>query len=281
MATLRDIRQRISSLKSTQKITRAMKMVAGAKMRRVQLQLAAGRDYAEELLTVTSIAVGSNRDPPLLLKRRRERICYVLITGDRGLCGSFNANLIHTAEEELEKYKDRQPLLVTIGRKGYEHFSRLQVPSLKSHNDFFNHLNCKLAGQIAGSLMHLFLTREVDQIWVIYHEFHSLSQQGVVVRPLLPLPLPRPPAGSGFLFEPRPADLVETFAPKAVAALLYRMLLESFTAEQAARMAAMEQATENAEEMIRELVLFYNKARQAAITKELSEIVGSAEALRQ
>ncbi len=285
MATLREIRSRIGTVKSTQQITRAMKMVAAAKLRKLQGRLTLTRDYVEELSRVVGSASRCCRKDRHAFMQRRpgRRVCFVLITGDRGLCGSFNANLIRRAEEELHRLLPQKPCLVTIGRKGYEHFRRLDYPISASFVDMFNQLSILTASEISQQLTERFLAGEIDRVMVVYNEFHTLIHQRIVVRQYLPWEAPKelPPRLWATLYEPDAAELVNDLLPQTLRFTFYRMLLESFTAEQAARMTAMEQASENAEEMIRDLVLYYNKTRQAAITKELSEIVGGAEALRR
>ena len=285
MATLREIKRRIGSVKSTQQITRAMKMVAAAKLRKSQQQLALTRVYADELnrMLRSTMLEKEARLHSLFQPRRVKRVCYVLVTADRGLCGSFNSNLIHTADAELQKSLPKKPCLVTVGRKGFDHYRRLEYPLAGAYVDFLNRLTFGDAETIADKLIDRFLSGAADLVYIVYNEFHTLVHQRIVVKQFLPVVLPPPDdeTRQSPLFEPKPVDLLNAFLPIALRHTMYRMLLESVTAEQAARMTAMDQASENAEEMIHDLVLFYNKARQASITKELSEIVGGAEALRQ
>lgn len=284
MATLREIRQRIASVKSTQQITRAMKLVAAAKLRKSQQQLLKTRPYSEELNRAISILMrrGLTAGHPLFKERENHHVCYVLVTADRGLCGSFNANLIRSAVLEIEKHSPIKPCLVTIGRKGYDYFRRREYPIAANHIDFFNRLNIKHAEKIASRLIRRFLNGDVDRVYVVYNEFKTIVQQKIVVKQFLPIVMEpfEEPEPSGMLFQPHPRQILNRLLPKSIYFTLYRMLLESTTAEYGARMTAMELASDNAEEMIHDLILFYNKARQAAITKELSEIVGGAEALR-
>jgi F-type H+-transporting ATPase subunit gamma len=284
MATLREIRQRIASVKSTQQITRAMKLVAAAKLRKSQQQLLRTRPYSDELNRAISILMrrGLITDRPLFKERENHHVCYVLITADRGLCGSFNANLIRSAGLELDKFLPIKPCLVTIGRKGYDYFRRREYPIAANYTDFFNRLNISQAEEIASQLIDRYLNGDIDRVYVIYNEYKTIVQQKIVVKQFLPIvmePFEEPEIG-GILFQPQPKKILKRLLPTSINYTLYRMLLESVTAEYGARMTAMELASDNAEEMIHDLILFYNKARQAAITKELSEIVGGAEALR-
>ncbi len=283
MATLREIKRRISSVKSTQQITRAMKMVAAAKLRKSQQWLTQSRPYAEELFRLASFLsqrrmVGSH---PYFEQRPVKNVCYVLITADRGLCGSFNSNLIRTANQELEKYVPLKPCLMTVGRKGYDHYKRREYPVAGYYVDFFNSLSLNNAEEIVNRLVKRFEEKAIDQIFVVYNEFQSIVQQRILVKPFLPIvPLPAPEKDFDMLYEPHPRVILDDLLPNALKYQMYQMLLESYTAEQGARMTAMEQASDNADAMIKDLVLFYNKTRQAAITTELSEIVSGAEALR-
>lgn len=285
MATLREIKHRIGSVKSTQQITRAMKMVAAAKLRKSQQLLSQSRPYATELYRLASELshrrmVGTH---PYFEERPGNNVCYVLITADRGLCGSFNTHLIRTAHEELETYSPTKPCLVTVGRKGYEHYKRREYPVAGHYVDFFNQLSLNHAKTIVKRLLHRFQQKSIDRVFVVYNEFESIVQQRIVIKPFLPMvPWPQHDyeKNMDILFDPHPQVILDEIAPMALNYSMYQMLLQSYTAEQGARMTAMEQASDNADEMIKDLVLFYNKTRQAAITKELSEIVGGAEALR-
>ncbi|MBD3374174.1 ATP synthase F1 subunit gamma [candidate division KSB1 bacterium] len=285
MATLRNIKRRISSVRSTQQITRAMKMVAAAKLRKVQNKLTSSRPYIDALREMMGNVVARSKKDlhPMLEERPARHICFVLVTADRGLCGGFNNNLIKRAVRELEGTKARKVDLFAIGRKGYEYFKRRDYAIPHHRIDFFNHLEFSHADEISHTLIDLYLKRTYDRIYVIYSEFISAIQQEVVVRPLLPI---QPQAAQNqsrvtfFKFEPSPRRILKDLCPKSVQMQMWQILLESNTSELGARMAAMEAATDNAEEMIKELTLFYNKTRQAAITKEINEIVGGAEALR-
>lgn len=284
MATLHEIKRRIASVKSTQQITRAMKMVAAAKLRKSQNRLLLTRPYTDELHRMLSNMSQSKnvRNHPFFETRRSNKVGYVLITADRGLCGSFNANLIRSVGEELSHYLPEKPRLMAVGRKGYDYYRRREYPISESYTEFFNSLVFADAEKITRLIVKQFVNKVVDRVFIVYNEYHSIAQQKIVVQQFLPFErsIAEPSEARALLYEPPPRQILEHLLPMSLRYTMYRMLLESYTAEQGARMMAMEQASENADDMIHDLVLFYNKARQAAITKELNEIVGGAEALR-
>lgn len=285
MATLRNIRRRIASVRSTQQITRAMKMVAAAKLRKAQLRLQSARPYAKDLQEVLAQVAGRSKTKsyPLLEQRSGNKICFVLVTADRGLCGSFNANLIRRALLEYNQAEASKKYFMVIGRKGYDSLRRRNLPIVSHYTDIFHDLNFTSAQQIAGELMNLYLEKKCDRILIIYNEFKSAIQQKIVIEQFLPIQPILPPKGRfavGFIYEPSPERILDALCPLNLNIQIWRILLESYASELGARMIAMETATENAEDMIKELVLFYNKSRQAAITKELNEIVSGAEALK-
>ncbi len=283
MATLREIKRRIESVKSTQQITKAMKMVAAAKLRKSQQQLVQTRPYADKLFNVVCelARMPVNKQHPWFKKRDPQNVLYVLVTADRGLCGSFNSNLIKRAVDEIGEHPGSKKL-ITIGRKGYDHFRRRDYRIVGKYIDFFNKVTFDDAKKVAASLVEKFERKKVDRIYIIYNEFQSIIRQQIIVKQFLPIEISETDFAEEKpeLFEPHPQTILEALAAKALHYSMYRILLESFTAEQGARMTAMETASDNANDMIKSLVLFYNKARQAAITKELNEIVSGAEALR-
>jgi F-type H+-transporting ATPase subunit gamma len=301
MATLRDIRRRITSVKSTQQITRAMKLVAAAKLRRAQERILEARPYAHKMGEV--LADLALRTPggmhPLLEKREagdngaaREgasrRKMLVVISGDRGLCGGFNSNIIRRSVEFLRAHRDDPEIsmaLMVVGRKVRDFYRRRGEITVRSeYANFFDKLAYSHAAEIAKDFTRAYLTEEVDEVHLLYNEFKSVATQRVVVEQLLPIEPTEVPEGKPiveFLFEPSPAAILERLLPKHVEVQVYRALMESLAAEYGARMTAMENATKNASEMIDLLTLQFNKARQERITKELLEIVGGAEALRQ
>jgi F-type H+-transporting ATPase subunit gamma len=289
VATLRDIRRRIRSVQSTQKITRAMKLVSAAKLRRAQDRILGARPYADTLgALVGTVLRGVGEDKhPLLERREADRALYVVVTSDKGLAGAFNSNVIRRAQEHLRKSADGAASLVTVGRKARDHFRRRPWKIRADRIGFLDRLTFEQARELAGELMGAFLANEVDATWLVYNEFRSAASQRVVVRRLLPVEPPEAAgeAGEGpgveHLYEPDATTILAALLPRHVEIQLYRALLESAAAEHGARMTAMEAATKNAQEMISLLTVQYNKARQERITKELLDIVGGAEALRK
>lgn len=287
MASLRDIRRRISSVKSTQQITRAMKMVAAAKLRRAQDRLFNSRPYADGLRELLA-HVAAKEDPglhPLLATREPNNICYVVVTSDRGLCGSFNANINKSIIKEInEQETDGRKALISIGRKGYEHFSRRDYDIVEKYIGVFDALDFQHAVTASNLVQELYLNEEFDCVNIVYNRFKSAGVQEVTIDQLLPI---QPQMievekyqPADFVYEPSPKKLLDELCPKNLNIQIWRALLESNASEHAARMVAMDAATENAHDMIYDLTLYYNKVRQAAITTEISEIVGGAEALR-
>jgi F-type H+-transporting ATPase subunit gamma len=296
-ASLRDIRKRIASVRSTQQITKAMKMVAAAKLRRAQESILATRPYATKMLEVlNSLAARTSAEAhPLLARREPKRIEVVVFTSDRGLCGAFNMNLIQRTERfmEEEKVKSEELALSFIGRKGRDYFRRRKVNIRREYINFFGKVDYLLASRIGQELAKAYIEKQVDGIYLLYSEFRSAIQQRVVLRKVLPVipggeeahtPVPPPEKGGAaaveYLYEPSEGQILDSLLPMYVEVQVYHALLESVASEYGARMTAMENATNNAAEMIEKLTLVYNKARQAAITKELIEIVSGAEALK-
>lgn len=294
-ANLRDIRKKISSVRSTQQITKAMKMVAAAKLRRAQESMLATRPYASKMFEVLSrLAARTTAEAhPLLDRREPKRVEVVLFTSDRGLCGAFNMNLIQRAERFLEEGKPKieETALSFIGRKGRDYFRRRNVIMRREYVNFFGKVDYLLAAKIGQELVQAYCEKKVDVIYLLYSEFRSAVQQRVILEKVLPI-IPKSPAeeeralatsGSpavDYLYEPSEGEILDKLLPMYVEVQVYQALLESLASEYGARMTAMENATNNATEMIDKLTLIYNKARQAAITKELIEIVSGAEALK-
>src|SRR6266850_2115428 len=256
MPALIDIRRRIRSVKNTQQITKAMKMVSAAKLRRAQDAMFAARPYARKMMEVLSSMASRAEETahPLLEPREGERILLVLVTADKGLCGGFNANIIRTAVRFLQDKRPDAIELELLGKKGRDFFRRRQYRVRAEQVGLFQALRFPAAQAIARELTEAFVKREVDQVYLVYNEFKSVIQQRVVVERLLPIERP----------------------PKHVEVQVWRALLESAAAEHGARMAAMDAATRNAGEMIDRLTLYMNKVRQAAITKEIIEVVSGA-----
>ena len=287
MATLKDIRKRIGSVKSTQKITRAMKLVAGARLRKAQENIEQLRPYAvktHEVLSSVAARVGADEEVhPLLAAREPKHVMLVVLTSDRGLAGAFNSNINKAAFgrwKELEA-QGSQVSFGIIGRKGRDYFRRRDAAIRHDFLGVFEDLSSEKAGEIGRYIVNDYTSLDLDACYLVYNEFKSAISQQVVVEPLLPIePLEIPQEQGDFIYEPDQHALLDTLLPMHVEVQIYRALLESVASEHGARMTAMEAATNNASDMIASLTLQYNRARQAAITKELMEIIGGAEALK-
>ncbi len=285
MASLKAIRKRITSVKSTQKITKAMKMVSAAKLRRAQEAATAARPYANKLghlLRSVAARVGDAAHP-LLQQRPDERNIHVLlVTGDRGLCGGYNANLIRKAEILLHERGREHVQLTIVGRRGFDYFKKRQVTIADKHINLFGGPNGQLAQSIGERLSREFADGTTDAVYLIYSRFRSALVQIPTVEQLLPIAPETTAAATtlDYLYEPNAIDLLDRLLRQYVTVLIHRAFLEATASEQGARMTAMDSATNNATEMIDRLTLDMNRARQAAITKELMEIVGGAEALK-
>ncbi|MDP1921482.1 MAG: ATP synthase F1 subunit gamma [Myxococcales bacterium] len=287
MASLRDIRKRIRSVKNTRQITKAMKMVSAAKLRKAQENVIASRPYAATLDAVMSQLL-SKSEPgavahPLLTKREVKKIEFLVVSSDRGLAGGFNSNITRRALKFLAEHKDAEVTITTIGRKGSEFLRGRGFNVRKDWPGFFAKLSYATAEAVAAEVTARFLSGEVDAVYFLFNEFVSAIAQVPNLTQLLPYE-PKADASakpaSEYAYEPTPQAVLEKLVPQAVNVKIYRGLLESWAAEHAARMAAMENATKNAGDMIGTLTLFYNRSRQALITKELMEIVSGAEALK-
>ena len=303
MANLKAIRKRISSVKSTQKITRAQKMVAGARLTRAQQRIQALRPFAVKTAQVLADVVGRAGDDeesvvaesehPLLARRAEKTVLLLVITSDRGLCGAFNTNILRAA---TRIWKEREAAgqtvkIVTIGRKARDYFRRRNAPVLEVLSGIWEKLDIEQARVVARKVLTPFVQGDVDSIYLVYNEFKSAMSQRVVAEPLLPLqkndPTPAERAetpewasNQEFLFEPNREALLDRLVPIYIEVSILRALYESQASELGSRMTAMESATKKAAEMIGKYTLLYNRARQAAITTELMEIIGGAEALR-
>ena len=281
MPALVDIRRRIRSVKNTQQITKAMKMVSAAKLRRAQDAMFAARPYARKMMEVLSgiAARAEAAAHPLLEQREGDRILLVVVTADKGLCGGFNANIIRAAVRFLEGKRADAVLLDLLGRKGRDFFRRRQYRVRSEQVGIFQALRYDVAQAIARDLTKAFVEGEVDQVYLIYNEFKSVIQQKIVIERLLPIQrveVPEKEPALEYLYEPSPAKIFSELLPKHVEVQVWRALLESAAAEHGARMAAMDAATRNAGDMIDNLTLYMNKVRQAAITKEIIEVVSGA-----
>jgi F-type H+-transporting ATPase subunit gamma len=282
MPALIDIRRRIRSVKSTQQITKAMKMVSAAKLRRAQDAMFAARPYARKMLEVlNSLATRAQPDAhPLLLEHGDARMALVVITADKGLCGGFNANIIRTANRFLadERWAAKQFSLYAVGRRARDHFRR-RFKLRAEHVGVFQPLRYATAQTLARELIEAYTSRELDQVFLVFNEFKSVIQQRVVVERLLPIERrelePSEPE-LDYIYEPGSAAIFDALLPKHVEVQIWHALLESAAAEHGARMSAMDAATNNAGELIDNLTLYMNKVRQAAITKEIIEVVSGA-----
>jgi len=282
VANLKDIRDRIKSVKSIQQVTSAMRMVAAAKLRRAQERMEQARPYEQRLQEViNNLLPDVNQDMlDLLQVREVKRVGYLIVTSDRGLAGAFNTNVIKKVESEIEEIGKKNTDLFCIGRKGRDHFKKRDYSVVLEYVEFWNELDFPHAVTFGESIISHFLSGQVDEIRVVYNWFKNLGMQELRVEKLLPLYYEGDKNHFGdHIYEPSKKEIVESLIPRHLNVEMWKYLLESFASEMAARMVAMENATENAGEMIRSLQLQFNKARQASITTEMLEIVGGAEAL--
>jgi F-type H+-transporting ATPase subunit gamma len=296
MATLREIRNRIVGVKSTQKITQAMKMVAVAKLKRAQERILSARPYANKLDEMLNNLVQNDSSDlnPLLQERAVEKVLVVVVTSDKGMCGAFNGNIIKKSVELIdtsyaELNKNGKVQVLCIGRKSYQFFSKRNYKVFNSYQNIFGNLDFSSAQSISEALINSFLSGEFDKIELVYNEFKSVGQQTIVVDQFLPFKKEEPAQHKstkkkslvGFIYEPTPAAIIDTIIPKQLNTHIWKILLESNAAEEGARMTAMDNANENAKEMISSLNLQFNKARQASITTEILEIISGANALKE
>ena len=287
MATLRDIKTRIVGVKSTQKITRAMKMIATAKLRGAQQRIVGARPYANKIGEMLSrlAADDSLQTNPFFAPRAVKKICVVVVTADRGLCGAFNTNIIREASSYIKEELNNESTVsvFTLGKKATEYFSKRNYNFEGKIVGLFGSLQYQSTLQLYNDLIPKYLNCETDKIVLVYNEFVSMIQQRIVKVQLLPIPFiseSKEKTSSNYIFEPDQLSIFQSLIPKHLKVQLWRALLESNAAELSARMTAMDNATTNAQELIRSLNLTYNKERQAAITKEILEIVSGANALK-
>ena len=288
MASLKDIRKRIGSVKSTQKITRAMKLVAGARLRKAQENIERLRPYAQETLSVLSevaARTGGEEDVhPMLARREPKRVMFVVLTSDRGLAGAFNSSICKAAFgrwKELEA-QGAEVSFGIIGRKGREYFERRDADIRHEFTGVFENLTSDKAGEIGRYVVEEYTGHNLDAVYLVYNEFKSAISQEIVFEsllPIVPIELDEDKVGD-FIYEPNKIALLDTLLPMYAEVEVFRALLESVASEHGARMTAMDAATTNATDMIDKLTLKYNRARQAAITTELMEIIGGSEALK-
>lgn len=282
MAGVRDIRRRIRSVRNMQQITKAMKMVAAAKLRKAQDKVISARPYARQLQEVLARLAQANANTdvthPLLEERPVKTVGYVIITSDRGLCGGYNANLIRKTNGMISE-ETREVKLVAVGRKGRDFFKRGKVETIAEFVGLGDNPSYAQAKEIAQEVISLYQGGELDEVYLIYNEFVSAITQRPTQIKLLPIEQPKETHGKEYIFEPSPAEILDSLLPKYVETQVYRTLLEGKASEMGAKMTAMGSATDNAKDLIDRLTLQMNRARQAAITKEISEIVGGAAAL--
>lgn len=288
---LKEVRNRIKSVQSTQQITKAMKMVSAAKLRRAQESILQMRPYAKKLQEMLSNIVSNSEGEvgmALAAERPVEKVLLIVITSDRGLCGAFNANIIKLAkatiaEKYADQYKKGNVTIWNIGKKGYEHFAKNKYKAEATYKDIFLNLTFENVQQAAQAAMKAFEEKQFDVVEIVYSQFKNAATQKFEVERFLPIPKVEKKAGAAkadFIYDPSKAELVAELMPKILNTQLYKAVLDSNASEHGARMTAMDKASENANEMLRSLKISYNRARQAAITTELTEIVSGAAALQ-
>jgi F-type H+-transporting ATPase subunit gamma len=284
MPSLIDIRRRIRSVRNTQQITKAMKMVSAAKLRRAQDRVIAARPYAALIRKVlANLAVAVETDDrasssPLLARRAEQRILLLLFTSDKGLAGAFNANLIKAAQKFFEDHSPAEIEMEAIGRKGRDFFRKRGVRITAEHVGILGNPRFEEASEIARKAIDRFRAGEIDAVYLLNNEFKSMVSQRLAVGRLLPVEIPPKAEAVDYIFEQPPDQMLESLLPRYVETEVYRSMLETSAAEHAARMMAMEAATSNASEMIDTLTLYMNRVRQASITKEIIEVVSGAAA---
>jgi F-type H+-transporting ATPase subunit gamma len=288
MATLREIRRRIGSVHGTQQITKAMKMVSSVKLRHAQQAITAIRPYAYELRDIIAhlMNLSDDLDSVTLLKEKEvKRVLLVPISGDRGLCGAFNSNILRETVRRIDFYSDFEVSLYPVGRKSNDFFTKRYSNIEDSMINIFNDLAIEHGLLLSRALIDLYESDKYQKIEIIYNEFKSAIQHNLVIEQFLPFVKSTDKNESKskieYIYEPEKEEILNHIIPKDLNIQIWRMLLESNAAEQGARMTAMDSATENANDLIEKLTLFYNRTRQAAITRELSEIVGGAEVLNE
>ena len=286
MATLREIKRRIASIENISQVTDAMRVVAASRLRRAQENILATRPYADKFNTILAHLIAQTQNPshPLLETREINRVCLVSVSADRGLCGSFNSNVIRATVQRVEHYQSQNAsvMLLCVGRRSRDYFARRTYDVVAEYVNIFRQLEFQTAVDIVQEFEHLYLDSRIDKVEVIYNNFKSAIMQTVLVEQSLPL-IAEPPTGDEFfldyLYEPGQEAIFQSILAKHLNMQMWKVLLDSNAAEQAARMMAMENATKNAKELIDQLVLQRNRARQTQITTEISEIVGGAVAL--
>lgn len=293
MATLRDIKSRIKGVKNTQQITKAMKMVAAARLRRAQENIVNAKPYSRKIAEMLQhlLNIERNFSNPLFIEREVKKISLIVVTSDRGLCGGFNMNIIRKTEEIIKDqfadyHQSGNLMLYCVGKKGNDHFTKRNYKVEGSYPGIFSNLKFEFASGLIKELTSKYISGETDKVLVIYNEFKSVIQQKTTVEQLFPIKpfeakVNEPIHDIDYIYEPDKASIINKLLPKHLNAQMWTALLDSYAAELGARMTAMDMATENAKELIRSLNLTYNKVRQASITKEILEIVSGANALKE
>ncbi len=285
MPSLIDIRRRVRSVKNTQQITKAMKMVSAAKLRKAQERAIAARPYAkvlqQMLADVAEAAAQSSEGEthPLLVVRPEKRILLVVITADGGLAGGFNANLIKTAQRFANDHKGDELSFELIGRKGRDYFKRRYSRIAGEHIDVFRNVKFESSEKIARAIIERFEKAEIDAVYLFVNEFKSVMSSHIAQTRLLPIEVPKSAAPADYIYEQKPEEILGSLLPRYLNVQIYRALLESAAAYLAARMTAMDAATQNANDVIDKLTLYMNRVRQASITREIIEVVSGAAAL--
>ena len=289
MPSLKAIKKRIGSVKNTRQITKAMKMVSAAKLRRAQENIVAARPYASKMEEVLQSLAGCVEGDahPLLEVREAKNLLLLVVTSDRGLCGGFNANLCKAADRYIKEHKDKyeQITLLTLGRKGYE-FLKNRYTVAKNYPNLISKPNYQTAALLGQEIIDGYLEGQYDQVVVLYNAFKTVMSQDITFQQILPVVPPKAEAtvtdepAVEYIYEPSVKELLDEILPKNIEVQIFKSMLESVAAEHGARMTAMDSASKNASEMIGKLTLIYNRARQAAITKELMEIISGAESIK-
>ena len=283
MANLKSLQERIKSVSSIQQVTKAMKMVAAAKVKKAQDKMEISRPYSKNTqdMICRILPQVSNDNIALVSKRKVSKTALIIITSDRGFAGSFNSSVIRLAEKEIEKLGKDKVQLFCLGKKSSEYFTKRNYNVVQSFYDFWKDMTFDTASDIAETFIAAFKNHEVDEVNVIYNRFKTLASQDLMMEKVLPIDFTEDynPKDYNYDYEPNKESIVKSLLPKHLKVQMWQQMLESYSSEEAARMIAMDNATENAKEIIKELKLEFNKARQAAITTEMLEIVGGAEAL--
>lgn len=292
MANLKAVRIRIASVKSTKQITSAMKMVSAAKLRRAQDKIVRLRPYAsklhEILVGLTQSLADSEMENIYGRLSSPDKILIVVVTSNRGLCGAFNANVIResrrlVSEQFAEQYTKGNVTLLTIGKKGFDYMRKLKINMLPERNNIYNVLTFENVSKIAAELMASFVAGEFDKVLIVYNQFKNAAVQNLTVEQFLPVETEAADTKNAtlldYIYEPTKEEIVQELIPKSLKIQFYKAILDSFVAEHGARMTSMHKATDNATQMIKDLALQYNKARQATITNQILEVVSGAEAL--